>query len=85
MYKKFFAFQIQNTGRSNLGPTDIEIQWPMKTSDDDYLLYLVSATMATTMEACQVTNGGKFNPEGLTVCTGCPISNGHVYFVMGVN
>ncbi|XP_072029925.1 integrin alpha-8-like [Amphiura filiformis] len=62
-------YTLRNLGPSNIGPTTIDIKWPMWYSEGEYLLYLISATMGSgsTMEQqCEIF-GGEANPDGLTL------------------
>ncbi|XP_072029926.1 integrin alpha-8-like [Amphiura filiformis] len=61
-------YTLRNLGPSNIGPTSIDIKWPMWYSEGEYLLYLISATMGSGSifeQDCEII-GGVVNPEGLT-------------------
>ncbi|XP_071965913.1 integrin alpha-8-like isoform X2 [Antedon mediterranea] len=66
------TYEVLNHGPSRVGVTEVEIQWPMKTTSGEYLFYLTEVT--TNMgHICSVAGG--VDPENLTASI--PILNVH--------
>nr|AAC23572.1 alpha integrin subunit SU2 [Lytechinus variegatus] len=56
-------YEVRNTGSSNAGEVSLNIQWPQKNEDGEYLFYLLGI-MTEEGVTCQLTQG-KANPEGV--------------------